>query len=93
VKKAFYQQAKQYHPDTNKVHIYLYYGPCTALETCSDMGAMHAMHAQDNVDAAKKFQEVQKAYETLRDPEKRRIYDQVTRGRLAGMRCTPLVSH
>jgi DnaJ-class molecular chaperone len=49
VKKAFYQQAKQYHPDTNK----------------------------DNADAAKKFQEVQKAYETLRDPEKRKIYDQV----------------
>lgn len=27
---------------------------------------------QGNVEAAKKFQEAQKAYETLRDPEKRR---------------------
>ena len=30
---------------------------------------------KDNADAAKKFQEVQKAYETLRDPDRRRMYD------------------
>jgi len=51
IKKAFYQLAKKYHPDTNK----------------------------DDPDAAAMFQEVQKAYETLRDPEKRRLYDQVGR--------------
>lgn len=35
------------------------------------------MHAQGNAEAASKFQEAQKAYETLRDPEKRRMYDTV----------------
>jgi len=38
-----------------------------------------------NAEAAKKFQEVQKAYETLRDPEKRRIYDQVGRENMERM--------
>jgi hypothetical protein len=49
IKRAYYQLAKKWHPDTNK----------------------------DNPEAAAKFQEAQKAYETLRDPEKRRMYDQV----------------
>ncbi|GAB4814787.1 hypothetical protein N2152v2_001833 [Parachlorella kessleri] len=49
IKKAFYQLAKKYHPDTNK----------------------------DDPEAAKKFQEAQKAYDTLRDAEKRSAYDQL----------------
>eukprot|EP00127_Corallochytrium_limacisporum_P003210 Clim_evm59s147 gene=Clim_evmTU59s147 len=48
IKKAYYQMAKKYHPDTNK----------------------------DNPEAQKHFQEVGEAYETLRDEEKRKIYDQ-----------------
>jgi len=32
---------------------------------------------KDNPDASKKFTEAQKAYEVLRDPEKRRMYDRV----------------
>ncbi|KXZ41384.1 hypothetical protein GPECTOR_504g468 [Gonium pectorale] len=51
IKKAYYQQAKKYHPDTNK----------------------------DDPAAAARFQELQKAYEVLRDPEKRRMYDAVGR--------------
>mmetsp|Transcript_26916 Transcript_26916/g.69069 ORF Transcript_26916/g.69069 Transcript_26916/m.69069 type:complete len:407 (+) Transcript_26916:211-1431(+) len=49
IKKAYYQLAKKYHPDTNK----------------------------GDPQAEARFQEAQKAYETLRDPEKRRVYDQV----------------
>eukprot|EP01025_Chloroclados_australasicus_P002315 TRINITY_DN10533_c0_g1_i3.p1 TRINITY_DN10533_c0_g1~~TRINITY_DN10533_c0_g1_i3.p1 ORF type:complete len:368 (+),score=55.52 TRINITY_DN10533_c0_g1_i3:223-1326(+) len=49
IKKAFYQQAKKYHPDSNK-------GDPSAQE---------------------KFQEVQKAYEVLKDKEKRQAYDQI----------------
>ncbi|KAG2485242.1 hypothetical protein HYH03_016028 [Edaphochlamys debaryana] len=51
IKKAYYAQAKKYHPDTNK----------------------------DDPAAAARFQELQKAYEVLRDPEKRRMYDTVGR--------------
>ncbi|GLC34937.1 hypothetical protein PLESTB_001180300 [Pleodorina starrii] len=51
IKKAYYQLAKKYHPDTNK----------------------------DDPAAAARFQELQKAYEVLRDPEKRRMYDQIGR--------------
>eukprot|EP00798_Chlamydomonas_sp_ICE-L_P021481 gene21481-28456_t len=54
IKKAYYEHAKKYHPDTNT----------------------------NDPAAAKTFQEVQKAYETLRDPQKRSMYDQVGR---AGM--------
>lgn len=49
IKKAFYQLAKKYHPDTN----------------------------QGDASAAEKFQEVQRAYDTLRDPQKRSAYDQM----------------
>ena len=35
---------------------------------------------QGDAEAAKKFQEVSKAYETLRDPEKRRLHDALVRG-------------
>ena len=38
--------------------------------------AISATHAtQGDEDAAKKFQEVSKAYDTLRDPQKRQQYD------------------
>src|SRR5258708_3267093 len=46
IKKAFFDLAKKYHPDTNK-----------------------------DSDAPKKFIEAKKAYETLSDPEKKKIYD------------------
>ena len=46
IKKAFFDLAKKYHPDTNK-----------------------------DLDAPKKFIEAKRAYETLSDPEKRKIYD------------------
>lgn len=49
IKKAYYDLAKKYHPDTN----------------------------QGNAEAAAKFQEAQKAYETLSDKEKKSVYDQV----------------
>lgn len=47
IKKAYYQLAKKYHPDTNK-----------------------------EAGAAKRFQEVQEAYEVLSDDQKRAAYDQ-----------------
>jgi DnaJ-class molecular chaperone len=43
------------------------------------------MRAQDDDAAAKKFQEVTKAYETLRDPEKRRMYNQLGRENMERM--------
>eukprot|EP00884_Botryococcus_braunii_P012842 jgi/Botrbrau1/21559/Bobra.174_2s0058.2 len=49
IKRAFYQLAKKYHPDTNK----------------------------DDPTAEAKFQNITKAYDTLRDPQKRQVYDMV----------------
>lgn len=38
---------------------------------------LRAVHLQGNKEAESKFQEVSQAYDTLRDPEKRAVYDQV----------------
>ncbi|KAG1666543.1 hypothetical protein FOA52_014440 [Chlamydomonas sp. UWO 241] len=72
---------------SSAAHVTDYYEVLGVSKTGSDQEVKKAFYSlakkyhpdtnKDNADAAKKFQEVQKAYETLRDPEKRRIYDQV----------------
>ena len=65
IKKAYYQLAKKYHPDSNKGSIKFYKAPPYFIFVLFE----------DDPNASKKFQEVSEAYEILGDDDKRAQYD------------------
>lgn len=67
IKKAYRHLSKELHPDKHR---------------STGLPAGQAGSGQAKKDAEQKFKEINEAYETLADPEKRRMYDQV--GKVGG---------